>query len=547
MSSRLHRAAAACLVLVLVLATSPASVARAGTSATHGTAHIPISCAPAAQADFDAALTLWHHMTYPQAREAFAALSMREPECAMAHWGVAMTLFQPLWPSRPSAEDLEIGRLAVQQARAAGDATPPHEAAFLEAAGAFFDEPGDYWQRIARWAAAAEAQHVAFPDDDEATLQYALALLATAPAGDGARAHADRAAVLLEGVLARRPDHPGALHYLVHASDAPERVERATGIARRYEAIAPDNPHALHMPTHLYTRLGDWPGSIRGNRRAAEAALRHPAGPGGEYVWDEFAHAIEYLVYAHLQRGEDRAAEAERARLVAVPNLEPSFKSAFHLASTQARIALEQRDWRAAAAIRPRTPDTVDWDRFAWAEAIQVFAHARGVQESATGTGAGDAAVQAGMAASLRRLDDLAAKMAASGETAFERDIRVLRGELDAWVKYHAGDAAGAEAAMRAAAALEAATPKHPVTPGPTLPAEEQLGDLLLALDRPADAQAAYERALAAYPNRFRALAGAARAAAAAGDAGAARHHRDTLRTIAGAGDRAAELAGLRD
>ena len=498
-----------------------------------GTVHFPVSCTPAAQADFDGAMALLHHMTYPQARAGFEALAARDPGCAMAHWGIAMTLFQPLWPTRPGPAELQRGRDAVQAARAAGPASE-RERLFIAAAGAFFDPPGaDYWARIAAWEIAMQAVHAAFPDDVEATAFTALAHLATTPAGAAGREHADRAAGLLAEVLAAQPEHPGAMHYLVHANDVPGREHESLDLTRRYETIAPRNPHALHMPTHIYTRLGDWAGVVRGNRLAAEAALEHRAGAQQQYTWDEFAHAIEYLVYAHLQRGEDAAAIAERARLLAVTDLEPSFKSAFHHASTQARIALERRDWAAARAIVPRTPAFLDWDKFPWPEAIAVFAQARAALETDGDQGLADAD------AALARLDALAAKMQAAGETLFERSIRVLRLELAGWTLAARGDFAGAEASLREAAALEAATPKHAVTPGPTLPAEEQLGDLLLARDRPADARAAYGRSLAAYPNRFNSLFGAMRASVALGDADAVEAWYAKLEA-SGTGDRAA-------
>jgi tetratricopeptide (TPR) repeat protein len=296
------------------------------------------------------------------------------------------------------------------------------------------------------------------------------------------------------------------MHYLVHANDVPGRERELLDITRKYESAAPRNPHALHMPTHIYTRLGDWDGVIRGNLKAAEAALEHPAGEHGEFVWDEFPHAIEYLVYAYLQKGANDDAAAQLRRLLGTARLEPSFKTAFHLASTQARFALERRAWNEAALIAPREPANLDWDRFPWPEAIAQFAHGLG----AAHLGKLDAAEK-----SLARLEALEAGARQSGEDLFARNIQVLRLELGAWLAQMDERNDESLALMQQAAALETSTPKHAVTPAPTLPAHEMLGDLLMAQRKYADALAAYRRSLELYPNRFNSLRGAARAQSA--------------------------------
>jgi hypothetical protein len=263
------------------------------------------------------------------------------------------------------------------------------------------------------------------------------------------------------------------------------------------------------MPTHIYTRLGDWNGVIQGNLRSAEAALEYRAGDHGEFVWDEFPHAIEYLVYAYLQKGVDDEAAAQLKRLHATARLQPTFKTAFHLASTSARYALERRAWNEAALLAPREPSTLDWDRFAWPEAIVQFARGLG----AAHLGNVNEAKAAG-----RRLDELEAATREAGEELFARNIQVLRLELNAWGAHVEGQRESSVALMREAADLEASTPKHAVTPGPTLPAHEQLGDLLMDQNQPGEALAAYRQSMAFYPGRFNGLLGAARAARALGD-----------------------------
>ena len=478
-------------------------------------------------------------MTYPQAREAFERVSRTDPRCAMAHWGVAMTLFQPLWPTRPGPEALRRGWEAVQKAKALQSRTE-RERLFVAAAEAFFLEPesSDYWLRIRRWEQAMENVYRALPDDPEAAAFYALAHLATAPSDTISRAHHDRAAELLLSVYERNPEHPGAMHYLVHANDAPGRERESLDITRKYETVAPRNPHALHMPTHIYTRLGDWNGVIRGNMLAAEAALEHPAGDHGEFVWDEFPHAIEYLVYAYLQKGGDEAAAAQLKRLRATARrLQPTFKTAFHLASTQARYALERRAWNEAALIVPREPESVDWDRFTWPEAISWFVR---------GFGAAHVGTLKETKAAGARLAELEAATREAGEDLFARNIQVLRLELNAWLAHVEGREESSVAMMREAADVEASTPKHPVTPGPTLPAEELLGDLLLEQKQPREALASYKRSLELYPRRFNSLLGAARAARALDDESLARTFYEALLEVAEGGTRQPVLKEAR-
>ncbi len=504
-----------------------------------GTVDFPVSCSGPAQREFNRAVALLHHMTYPQAHAAFEAVAAIDPHCAMAQWGMATSLFHPLWPTRPGRADLERGWRAVQRARAL-DPPTERERLFIAAAEAFFREPAspDYWLRIRRWAEASQRLYEFAPQDPEAGAFHALALLATAPADKVSRANADRAAAILVRIYERNPDHPGAMHYLVHANASPGRERELLDITRKYASLAPRNPHALHMPTHIFTRLGDWDSVIRGNLEAADAALEHPAGERGEYVWDEFPHAIEYLVYAYLQQGADGEAARQWQRLRTTARLAPTFKTAFHLSSIPSRYALERHAWGEAAALAPRTPATLDWDRYRWPEAITRFAHGFG----AAHLGQLDVARAAG-----ERLALLERAPRDSGEELFAQSIHILALELNAWSAYAAGQPASGVALMRAAAELEASTPKHAVTPGPTLPAYELLGDLYLELAQPAEALASYRRALELYPRRFNSLLGAARAARALGDATRARAHYAQLLEIAAGSTRQPALEEARD
>lgn len=502
-----------------------------------GTVAMTVSCAPAAQAEFNHGVALLHHMTYPQARASFARVAALDSTCAMAHWGIAMSLFQPLWPTRPSPADLQRGWKEAQTGLALRSSD--RERKFLATVEAFFMEPAgtDYWLRIRRWRDATARLHVALPGDIEAGAFHALSLLATAPTDTGTQGAAAQAADILLAIRARVPDHPGANHYLVHSSDVTGRERESLEITRKYDAVAPRNPHALHMPTHIYTRLGEWNSSINGNLRAADAALEIPAGDQGQYVWDEFPHAIEYVVYAYLQRGMDDSALTQLRRLEATERLEPTFKTAFHLVSSRARYALERRDWPLAAGIVPREPSSLAWDRFPWPEAIAVFARGLGAARQ------GEATLAASASARLAALDSVAQN---AGEGLFARNIRILRLELDAWRVFSERKTDSALALLQAATTLELSTPKHPVTPAPTVPATEWAGDMLLELKRPSDALAKYQQTLTAYPNLFNSLAGAARAAQAMGQAMLARQYYETLLSVAGAESKRSVMADAR-
>ena len=493
------------------------------------------SCAPSVRVQFNNAVVLLHHMTYTQSRAAFREVAARDPGCAMAQWGIAMTFFTPLWPTRPSAAELQAGWEAAQRAKELG-ATTARERALIDAVGAFFEQPdsADYWARVDRWEKAMKLAYETNRDDVESSAFYALALLATARPGPTMQEHSKEAIALLRPIYQAHPDHPGAMHYIIHADDIPGREHEDLDVVKRYEEVAPDNPHALHMPTHIYTRLGDWDSVIRGNLRAADAALRYPTGEHGELVWDEFPHAIEYLVYAYLQQGADAKARAQIERLLATPKLEPSAKTAFHLASTRARYTLERHAWAEAAALVPGEPAIVDWNKFPWPDAVMWFARGYGATRS------GDVAEPA---RALEKLHELEQRAIAAGEAVFARQIQMLRLMLGGWSAHAAHDDAKAIALLQEAVELEGSTPKPPVTPAATLPAGEVLGDLLLELGRADEALAAYRMAIQRFPRRFNTTLGIARALAAKGDAvGAAQAYCELL-SIGPASERALDEA----
>ena len=473
-----------------------------------GTVEFPISCAAEAQEEFERGVALLHHMMYVEARKTFAAVAESNPDCAMAKWGVAMTLFQPLWPTRPSPEALAEGWAAVQ---AAAELAPDNERerAFIAAAEAFFQDPEstDYWARIHRFEAASEQVYLAYPDDREAAAFYALSHLATASQAEEPSVHNAESAEILLAIFDQEPTHPGAVHYTIHANDIDGRAEESLEVVRSYDDIAPSVPHALHMPTHIYVRLGEWDEVIRWNEKSAEAALKFPA---GDTVSHHYPHALDYLIYAHLQRAEDERAGEILASAMAEENYQPSFISAFHLAAIPARYLVERRQWAEAAALPENSPATIPWDIFSWPVAMNQFARGLGAARSGDLEGAREA---------VAKLEGLKTRADENAEDYFATQIEIGRLAVEGWAAHLAGQSDDAVELLRASAELEASTQKHPVTPGAILPAYELLGDLLLELDRPGEALAAYEASLETWPGRFNTMLGAARAASAAGDA----------------------------
>jgi tetratricopeptide (TPR) repeat protein len=495
-----------------------------------GSVDFPVSCGPEARKRFERSVAILHSFGYELAEESFRATAQADASCAMAWWGVAMSRYHPIWYP-PTPEDLKVGRDAVARARAL-PAPTAREGAYIGAIGSFYDESDtvDHKTRALRYEKAMESLSAKYPEDREGAAFYALSLLSTAPPTDKTYSNQKKAAVILERIFTENPKHPGAAHYIIHSFDSPALAPLALNAARSYAKIAPSAPHALHMPSHIFTRLGDWEDSIASNRASAASALsmaqKLPAGA----TPSQRLHAFDYLVYAYLQEARDKDARAVVDETAAIEDAEPrDLTGAFAFSAIPARYALERSRFDEAARLELH-PASYPWKSFPFAEAIVVFA--RTVGQARQGH-------EAQARAELSRMEPISRNAAALSKQGYDwaTQVEILRREGSAWIEESAGRREQALELMRSAAALEDSTEKHPVTPGAIIPAREFLGDLLLEQGKPADALAEYETSLASAPNRFHGIAGAERAARLAGNEARASEFRSRLVALASHGD----------
>jgi tetratricopeptide (TPR) repeat protein len=424
----------------------------------------------------------------------------------------------------PTPAELQKGREAVGRARTAGAKTR-REKEYIAALETFYKDADklSHWERARAYAMAMEGVYLRYPQDREAAIFYALALNGTAPASEKNLANRTKAAQILYRVWPREPDHPGIAHYLIHSYDDPSLARLALPAARRYARVAPSSAHALHMPSHIFTRLGMWPDSIQSNLASA-AAAKAKAQPGGA-THDEL-HAMDYLMYAYLQGAQDDLAKIILDKALAFSRAdEVVFQVAFAWTAIPARFALERRRWKEAASLTPY-PAKFPWDRFRYAEANIYFARAVGAARSADVDGARQ---------EVEKLASIETALGgASGGYDWAKQVQIQRQAAAAWLAQAEGKTDEAAALLRAAAELEDSTDKHPVTPGAILPAREMLGDLLLELKQPTQALKEYEAVLQTAPNRFNSLYGAGQAAELGGNRQKARAYYKKLTTICG-------------
>jgi hypothetical protein len=484
-------------ILLILLFIAPISAAQE----THshrapeklGKVSFPISCSPAAQKEFEHGVALLHSFAYSAAENVFEGVAELDPQCAMAHWGMAIAYFHQLWdpPFAPAA--ISTGQKEIQRAQQIG-AGSQRERQFINALGAIYQDAATvpYRTRALNYEHAMSVLASENKNDVEAQVFYALALLANESPADKTHAKQKQAADLLEPLDRSYPEHPGIPHYLIHAYDNAELAPRGLAAARAYSQIAPSAPHALHMPSHIFTRLGLWEDSITSNLAAAEAASKE--GDTGEQL-----HAMDYLVYAYLQSGRDKEAAQVIQQLKNMEELSAGdFKAGYASTAMPVRYAVERGQWADAAAIAPPTgapPQVV---------AIAVWARGMGLARSGRAPEA---------RAEIDKLQQIEEQLHKSGNDYWATQVGILRREVLAWSAQADKKPDNATALMRASADDEDAIEKLPVTPGPIVPAREQLGYLLLQQNRPDLALKEFEIALANAPGRRGAQQGAAQAA----------------------------------
>ena len=506
------------------LGVESATVPEPGDLRGAGKVDFPISCVPGARSEFVRGVALLHSFFYEEARRSFTSAAEKDPKCAMAEWGIAMTWWHPIW-TPPTPDEMSAGKAAIDKAMRMAPATD-RERGFITALNVYYNTPDSSpvtavgqschgpvgsRDRVIAYEKAMRQLRDKYPDDFEVQTFYAFAVLAIgyATPNDTALSKQLEAAAVLEELWKKNPNHPGVVHYLIHCYDYPPLAKRGLAAAQSYGSLAPWVPHALHMPSHIFTRLGMWDESITANRAAADAAHAYAAMRHRDATEAEGLHALDYLAYSYLQEAQDTKAKeiVDFAATVRKTNPELEFSAAYALAAIPTRYAFERNDWAAAAALP--IPEVPHWSSFPFMEALIEYGHALGRVH----TGDLDGARKA-----IARMQQLRDATKDPKFDYFKSHLDLQMQAASAWVACSEGKKEEAVATLRRAADAEDILGKHPVSPGAFVPIREQLGGLLLELGRPKDAQREFEAALKIYPGRFRGLYGAAQAAEQTGD-----------------------------
>jgi len=501
-----------------------ATVPEPGDLRAAGKVEFPISCTPAVQSEFSRGVALLHSFFYEEARRVFTSVAERDPKCAMAQWGIAMTWWHPIWtPPRP--DEMSAGKAAIEKAMALNAGTD-RERGFITALNVYYNTressnagaigqschgPVGPRDRVVAYEKAMHQLRDKYPDDFEVQAFYAFAVLAAGYAmpNDTTLSKQLEAAALLEKLWKQNPNHPGVVHYLIHCYDYPALAQRGLAAAQSYASIAPWVPHALHMPSHIFTRLGMWDESIAANGASAEASRAYAAMRHRDATEAEELHALDYMVYSYLQEARDTEAKkiVDLAAKVRKTNPELEFSAAYALAAIPTRYAFERNDWASAATLT--VPNLPHWSSFPFMEALIEYGHALGRAH----TGDLDGARKA-----IARMQQLRDATKDPKFDYFKNHLDLQMQAASAWVAASEGKKNEAIEMLRRAADAEDILGKHPVSPGAFVPIREQLGSLLLEVGQAKQAQQEFEAALKIYPGRFRGLYGAARAAEQNGD-----------------------------
>lgn len=489
-----------------------------------GSAEFKITCSEKVKEDFNLAIKLLHSFEYDEAEKAFAKVIDKEPDCAMAYWGVAMSNFHPLW-TPPTEAELKKGARAIQIAQSLP--TSKRETAYIDAIASYFRdwEKTGHSIRCLDFEKKMEAIYTSYPDDKEAAVFYALALNAAADPTDKSFSKQKKAGGILMALYPGQPDHPGIAHYLIHTYDFPELAQQGLTAARNYASIAPSSAHALHMPSHIFTRLGLWDECIRSNNTSVTSAKCYAEAVGIKGHWDEELHGLDYLVYAHLQKGDNDSAKKHWDYLKTINEVHPvNFKVAYAFAAIPSRYLLENKMWQEAANLTVM-PLNFPWNNFPWQEAIVHFTRLLGSVHTGNLTSAKEELNQ------LHRLHDT---LVSQKDAYKANQVAIQIKASEAWISMKEGKNKQALLLMQLAADMEDKTEKHPVTPCEVIPARELLADMLLQMNNPAKALEAYEADLQKQPNRFNAIYGAGVAAQKLGDTQKAKTYFQQLLQVAG-------------
>jgi hypothetical protein len=518
-------------LFLILLATVTAAQEHGGHAGPSlGTVDFPTSCNARAQELVVRAVALLHSFGYEESRRAFQAAADADPSCGIALWGVARTWYHPVWPP-PAPAELQQGAAALARARATGAKTA-RERDYIESLGVFYRDfaTADHLTRAKAYEQALGRLSARYPDDDEAAIFHALQLVAIGYLDPADRSYTwqTKGAGILNSLLPRHPNHPGLAHYIIHATDYPSTAELGLAAARAYARIAPDSSHALHMPSHIFTRLGLWDDSIASNLAAVKSGLAQAQRLYGAPAGFDQLHAMDYLVYAYLQEAKNHSARRVLDEMAAMPRIdENQFAAGYAFAASPARWALERHDWKAAAALEVR-PAWFPWNRFRNVEALVYYANAIGAALSGDAAGARSAAGQ---------IDGIRKALPATRDYDWSGSLAAQYEAAGALATFAEGKRPEGLQMLRAAADHEDAVDKHPVTPGALLPVREILAGLLLETGDARSALLEYETVLKSAPRRFHALAGAANAAAQSGDTNKSRAYARQLLEIASAAE----------
>ncbi|MEO6729904.1 MAG: hypothetical protein ABIN01_01715 [Ferruginibacter sp.] len=490
-----------------------------------GSVDFQTSCSEKAKKDFNLAIALLHSFEYDEAEKVFAKVVDENPGCAMAYWGIAMSNYHQVWPSPPSPAELEKGYKAIIIAQDLKQKSAK-EGDYINAIALFYKDWNTVNHRVRslNFQKAMESLYKKYPTDKEAAIFYALALDGTADPTDKTFSNQKKAGEILFGLYPNEPNHPGVVHYIIHSYDYPELAALALPAARKYAAIAPSSSHAQHMPSHIFTRLGLWDESIQSNLVATASAKCYAEEAGIKGHWDEELHGMDYLVYAYLQKGDNDLAKQQYDYLKTIKEISPpSFKVAYAFAAIPARYFLENKMWK-EAAVAEVLPANISWQNFPWQKSIIHFARLLG----GVHTGNIDLAKE-----ELKNLNKAYDTLAAQKDMYKANQVMIQVKTGEAWILYAQRKMKEALELMHEAADLEDKTEKSPVTPGEVIPAKELLADMLLQLNKPAEALEAYEADLKKHPNRFNGLYGAGLASEKANKSEKAKYYYQQLTTIA--------------